>query len=180
MLEELGQPYDRIAAGPRAPEVLAHNPSGKVPVLLCEGNALTDSVAILQFLADRHGALTFPAGSLDRARQDGLTQFICDEMDALLWMAGRHSFVLPEEHRLPAIKDSLRWEFGRSLDRLAAHLGDGPFLMGDTMTVPDILAVHCLGWAVNAKFPPPQGALDDYMRRLRARPAYARATADPA
>jgi hypothetical protein len=45
----------------------------------------------------------------DRARPAGrLHQLINDEFDAVLWMAGRHSFVLPEEMRLPAIKESLK------------------------------------------------------------------------
>jgi glutathione S-transferase len=81
-----------------------------VPVLVAEGVPITDSVAIMTFLADRHGKLTFPAGTLDRARQDSLTQFIIDEFDALLWTAAKHSFILPEEHRVPEIKESLKWE----------------------------------------------------------------------
>jgi glutathione S-transferase len=30
---------------------------------------------------------------------------------------------------------------------------DGPFLMGETMTIPDILLAHCGIWAIGAKFP---------------------------
>ncbi len=37
MLEELGQPYEWTKAGPRSAEVMEHNPSGKVPVLLVDG-----------------------------------------------------------------------------------------------------------------------------------------------
>jgi glutathione S-transferase len=143
MLEELGLPYQHIAAGPRSAEVLAVNPSGKVPVLVVDEVAISDSTAILQFLADRHGRFTHPAGSVDRARQDSLTQFVLDEFDAILWTASRHSFILPEEHRLPAIKDSLRWEFARSQATLVARMGEGPFLMGADMTVPDLILTHC-------------------------------------
>ena len=171
LLEELGLPYTHLPAGPQSDLAFAHNPAGKVPVLI-EGDAsITDSTAILTYLADKHGAFTAPAGSLARARQDSMTQFLLDEFDACLWTAARHSFVLPEEHRLPAIKDSLRWEYARSLSRLADRMV-GPFLMGAEMTVPDIIATHCLGWGAAAKIGSPEGALAEYLARMRARPAY--------
>lgn len=175
MLEELGQPYTHLPAAPRSDEVKAHYPAGKVPVLLEDGVALTDSTAILTYLADKHAQFTFPAGTLDRARQDGHTQFLLDELDALLWTASRHSFILPEELRVGAIKDSLKWEYEHSLARLEHRLGDGPFLMGKAMTVPDIIAAHCAGWAVSAKFPQPNARIQGYFDALRSRPAFERA-----
>jgi glutathione S-transferase len=177
MLEELGQPYDHIPAGPRSEDARRHNPSGKIPALLVDGVAITDSVAIMTYLADRHGALTHPAGTLDRARQDGFTNLINDEFDAVLWMAGRHSFVLPEEMRLPAIKESLRWEFDRSQARLGDTFGDGPFLMGETMTIPDLLLAHCMRWAGNASFPVTDARIIAHRDRMLARPAFSRAAA---
>lgn len=177
ILEELGVPYTHDPAQPRSEGVTALNPSGKVPVLVEDGVPITDSTAIMQYLADKHGALTYPAGTLDRARQDSLTQFLLDEFDAALWMAARHSFILPEELRQSAIKDSLKWEFERSQKTLVARMGKGPFLMGDQMTVPDILLAHCLVWAKGAKFPVSEPALDDYLARMQERPAFRRAMA---
>ena len=179
MLEELGQPYEHRPDPPRSDEVRSYNPDGKVPVLLADGAVLTDSVAIIQFLADRHGALTYPAGSLERARQDAMTQFCVDEVEGALWTAAKNSFVHPQERRTPAIKETCRYEFAVAMDRLRARLGGGPFVMGEKMTVPDILFGHCAGWAANAKFDPPDGAVGDYFLRLRSRPAFIRATADP-
>lgn len=176
MLEELDQPYALVQAGPHSAEARARNPSGKVPILVVEGQVLTDSTAILQFLADRHGALTRAPGSIGRGQQDGATHFLLDEFDALLWTAARHSFVLPEAWRVPEVKESLKWEYRRSLARLGAWLGDGPFLMGADLTVPDIIAGHCLTWGEAAKFPAPEGEVAAYLARLRARPAYAAAT----
>jgi glutathione S-transferase len=176
MLEELGLPYDHRPAPPRSDEVVQHNVSGKVPVLMCDGVALTDSTAILTYLADRHGQFTHPAGTLERARQDGFTGLILDEIEALLWTSSRHSFILPEEMRLPEIKASLKWEYARNLARLAGQFG-GPFLRGETMTVPDILLAHCLSWALVAKFPEPPPVLAEFHGRMLARPAYLRAIA---
>lgn len=171
MLEELGQPYDHDPASPRSAGAVAVNPSGKVPSLMVDGVCVTDSAAILTFLADRHGALTAPAGTIERAQQDAMTFLILDELEALLWTSSRHSFVLPEEMRLPAIKPSLKWEYARNLGHLAARFR-GPFVMGDQMTVPDILLAHCLVWARSAKFPDPDPVLADYVARMTARPAY--------
>lgn len=177
MLEELGVPYEHVKAAPRSEGVVAFNPAGKVPVLIVDGTPVTDSTAIIQYLADKHGAFTHPAGTLERARQDSLTQFLLDEFDAALWMAARHSFILPEELRMAGIKNTLRWEFERSQHTLMARMGEGEFVMGDAMTVPDILLTHCLSWALGAKFPIVEHRLTDYLARMRARPAYQRAAA---
>jgi glutathione S-transferase len=176
MLEELGLPYDHLPLRPGSQEARQVNPSGKVPALVVDGVTLTDSVAILTYLADRHGQFTHPAGTIARAQQDGFTGLILDELEAPLWTAARHSFVLPEEMRLAEIKPSLRWEFQRNQARLAEGFA-GPFLMGEVMTVPDLLLSHCLSWAAGAKFPDPAPVLAAFQARMTARPAWARAMA---
>ncbi|MEX1661505.1 glutathione S-transferase family protein [uncultured Thioclava sp.] len=176
-LEELGLDYEHVRAEPRSSDVVAFNPAGKVPVLVVDGTPITDSTAIITYLADAHGKLTHKAGSLERARQDSLTQFLLDEFDASLWTAARHSFVLPEELRLSGIKNSLRWEFERSQHTLMHRMGEGDFVMGDEMTVPDIILAHCLDWALLSKFPITEHRLSAYHARMRARPAYQRAVA---
>lgn len=174
-LEELGQPYELIEAKAGSDEAKEHNPSGKVPALIVDGVTITDSAAIMTYLADKHGGLTYDAGTITRARQDALLHQINDEIDALLWTAARHSFVLPPEHRVPAVKESLKWEFARNLDRITAQI-QGPFLMGDTMTIADILLVHCGGWALAAKFPLENDAFKAYSKAVRSRPAFAKAS----
>ncbi|WP_299911855.1 glutathione S-transferase family protein [uncultured Paracoccus sp.] len=175
MLEELGLPYQHVPANPRSDDVVEFNPAGKVPILVADGTPITDSTAILTFLADHHGALTYEAGTIERARQDSLTQFILDEFDAALWTAARHSFILPEELRMSGIKNTLRWEFERSQKTLNHRMGEGEFLLGERMTVPDIILSHCLTWALAAKFPIVEARLSDYLDRMRARPAFQRA-----
>ena len=171
MLEELGEPYEHIPAAPRSEEAVRYNPSGKVPALLDGDAVLTDSMAIVTYLADKHGRLTAPAGTVARARQDALTFWLIDEMDAVLWAAAKHSFVLPEDLRMPAVKESLKAEFSASAEKLSAML-DGPFLMGDSISIPDILACHCINWSVGAKFPRVDDRLFAYAKNLRERPAY--------
>lgn len=175
-LEELGQPYELHEIKPHSAEALALNASGKIPILVDGDAVLTDSAAIMTYLADKHGQLTYPAGTVDRARQDALTHTILDEFDAVLWTAARHSFVLPEDRRVPQVSDSLKWEFARNLDRLAQRFV-GPFLQGERMTIADILCVHCLNWAHGAKFPVENATLAAYAKELRERPAFVRVRA---
>lgn len=171
MLEEIGQDYIQIDAGPRSEEAIKHNPSGKIPALIDGEDVLTDSVAIMTYLGDKHGALTAKAGSIERARQDAMTFWLIDEFDAILWAAAKHSFVLPEAMRMPAIKDGLKAEFTRSASLLAERL-DGPYLAGDQMTHADILACHCINWSIGAGFPRIDDRLAQWAKTMRDRPAF--------
>ncbi len=175
-LEEMQINYEFSQHSPRSSEVVALNPLGKVPVLLDGEAAITDSTAIITYLADKFGKLTAPAGTIERAHQDAMTQFLLDEFDACLWMAARHSFVLPEDRRMPEIKASLRWEFSRSQKEFVRRLGDGPFAVGAQMTIADIIATHCGTWAHNAKFDISEPAFEDYIDRMIAREAWQKVT----
>ena len=176
-LEELGVAYDQILGAPGSADIKAYSSTGKVPALMLDDKIYTDSVAIIYFLSDAHNALTFPAGSLDRLKMDGHINFLLEEFDSLLWVAAKNSFINPADKRTDSIKPVLKWEFERSLKRLEARL-EGNYLMGNTFTIADILATHCLSWAVAAKFPDASETLKSYARRCRARDAYKRALAD--
>ena len=170
-LEELGQPYTHVAAAPRSDEILVHNPLGKIPALLDGDSAISDSVAIMTYLADKHAALTAPAGTIARAQQDAMTLWLIDELDATLWMAAKHKFILPEADRVPEIHPFLKQDFEAKLEIFSGRIA-GEFVMGDEITVPDILAVHCLNWAMGAKFPTGNDSVVAYAKRLRAREAF--------
>lgn len=171
MLEEIGEPYEHLPVAPRSEEAFAHNPLGKIPALIDGDAVLTDSMAIVTYLADKHGKLTAPAGTVARARQDAMTFWLLDEFDAVLWAAAKHSFVLPEELRVPAVKDALKQEFAMSAERLTSWL-DGPYLVGGEMSIADILACHCINWSVPAGFPRVDDKLWSYAKNLRSRAAY--------
>jgi glutathione S-transferase len=176
MLEEMGQEYVQIDAGPRSDEAKKYNPSGKIPALLDGDDVLTDSVAIMTYLGDKHGALTAKAGTLARAQQDAITFWLIDEFDAVLWAAAKHTFVFPKDQRIPAVKDSLKEEFIRSSTQLAERL-EGPYLVGDQMTHADILACHCINWSIGAGFPRIDDRLAKWATTMRDRPAFKAAQA---
>jgi glutathione S-transferase len=177
MLEELGQPYAVNPVRPHDAALAAITPSGKVPILQDGTDYVTDSVAICQYLADKHGDLTFPAGTIARAHQDSFTQFAVDDLESCLWTAAKHTFVLPEALRVDAVKPACKHGFERGLDMLGQRLGGKTYVMGETFTVPDLLIGHCLGWGRSMGWTIPDGAVSAYSARLRDRPAMQRANA---
>ena len=175
MLEEIGECYEHISAKPGSSEIIKFNGSGKVPVLLDGKDVLTDSSAIVSYLGDKHKKLSFQSGSIERAYQDSMVFRIIDEVDMILWLAARHSFILPEERRVNAIKPSLKWEFERNIDRIMSEK-ESKFLMGDEFMLPDIILAHCGSWARSAKFPLENRRFNDYINLCYDRPAVRRLT----
>lgn len=173
LLEELGEPYEIDPALPQSEGARSFNPSGKVPILIDGEDAVTDSVAICTYLADKHGKFTFPAGTIERARQDSFTQFGVDVLEGALWTASKNTFIHPEEMRVPEIKKVCNAEFQAGLETLEKRVGAGPYAMGEAFTIADIIIGHCSGWAVAARFDlPKDGPVYDYFKRLRQRPAF--------
>ncbi len=181
MLEELGQPYEIDPTAPRSASLGPINPSLKVPILKDGNDHIIDSVAICQYLADKHKHFTHPAGTIARAHQDSFTQFAVDDVEGALWVASKHTFALPEEYRVPDVKRACRFDFDRAMTSLSQRLGSKTFVMGDGFgdgfTVPDLLLGHCGGWAASMGWTIPDGNVTDYIARVRARPAFERATA---
>jgi glutathione S-transferase len=177
MLNELGADFTVDPVPPRDASLAAINPSGKVPVLDVEGEYIIDSVAICQYLADKHGRFTFPAGTIARARQDSFTQFATDDVESSLWTAAKHTFVYPKELRVEAAKKAAQFDFDRAMTALSQRLGDSAFVTGDGFTVPDLLLGHCLGWGKSMGWTIPDGNLQAYFERVRSRPAFKQATA---
>ncbi len=172
-LEELQVEYQHIAAIPHSDEVSKLNPSGKVPALLVGDDVILDSVAICQFLADRHGQLTHKAGTIARGQQDSWTQFALDDVESPLWTHAKHSFFLPKELAIADIARATKHEFDRAMKILETRLGDREFVTGDTFTIPDIILTHCANWAQNIpKWDIPKGPVRDYVERNRTRAAY--------
>ena len=165
-----------MPAAPGSDEVRALNAVGKIPVLVDGDTAIPDSLAIMTYLADKHGGLTAAPGTLARAKQDAFVNAVNDEIDALLWTAARHSFILPEDRRVPAIKEALRWEFAVNQTAIAERM-QGPFALGAEVSIADILLSHCMGWAKTAKFEVSDDRLLAHDAMMKARPAFARAAA---
>ena len=184
-LEEAGADYDYVfvdlfkGAG-RAPDYLQINPGGKVPTLIVDGLPLTESGAILVWVAEHFpdaALLPPPSDAVARAEAWRWLCFCLTELDAALWNLAKHRFALPERLRVAAMEDTARWEFERAAKLLALRLEASPCLAGEAFSVADILATHCLAWARSAKLEIASPTLTDYLERNLARPAVARAMA---
>lgn len=177
MLNELGQPFTIDPVPPRDASISPINPSGKVPILLDGNDAVIDSVAICQYLADKHVQCTFPSGTIERAHQDSFTQFAIDDVESPLWTVSKHKFLLPEALRVPAVKEACHYDFDRAIEALAKRLGSKNYVMGDIFTVPDLLLGHCGGWAKTIGWKINDATVADYISRVRARPAFIKTVA---
>lgn len=177
MLNELDQPFEQDPASPRDPNLAAINPSLKVPALKDGDACIIDSVAICQYLADKHKKLTYPAGTIDRAHQDSFTQFAVDDIESSLWTFAKHKFALPEEYRVPDVERACRYDFDRAMRSFSTRLGDKQYVMGDMFTVPDVINGFCLMWATSMSWPMPQENVAAYTKRLTSRPAFVKTAA---
>lgn len=145
----------------------AISPKGAVPVLeLANGERLTESAAVLQYIADLKPdtGLAPPAGDPDRYRLQEWLSFTGSEI--------HKAFLFPTFwYKDDASKAAARERIGKTLTIAADHLGGHDYLVGDRFTVADahltwtLLLLPRAGVDL-AKWPP----LIDYAARMRARP----------
>lgn len=183
MLEEVGAPYKTVLVDfekgeHKTPEFLAINPMGKLPTIVHKGTVVTESGAIIAYLADAfpqaglapaigdptRGAylrwLFFGAGCVDAALVDKLMQ-------------------RPEVERKGALGYG---SYEDVLNALKQTLSRTPYLTGDRFTAADLYVGSQLNWA--AMFGAP-GVKDDpvlgaFLARVADRPVYKRLAPKPA
>ena len=179
-LEEVRATYDYVEVDlfkgeARRPAFLKLNPSGKVPVLVDGGHVIAESAAICLHIGEKYsGAKLLPlAGTTDRTECYQWISFILTELDAALWTIAKHRFALPAKRRVSAVMDTAAWEFTEAARMLEARVAECEYLAGGSFSVADILAGHVLLWAKSAAVEVHSDALDVYLERLIARPAYA-------
>ena len=139
-LREVGVAFELIVAEGGA--FLAINPKGYVPALrLDDGQVLTETVAILQYVADRNPAagLAPPAGTMERYRLQEWLSFINSEL---------HKAFSPLFN--PAVSADVRRHahehLAKRLGGLQDAIGSRPFLIGQAFTVADAYLFTVLGW----------------------------------
>jgi len=183
LLEELGIDWTfsfiNFSKGDnRSDSFLALNPSGKIPVISDDNLVLTESAAICQYLAEKfgEGRLLPTAGTTNAGHYHQWVSFIICELEQPLWTMGKHKFALPDEQRQPSILPVAKWEFDKAAALAEAMMPNTPYLLGDELSVADILLAHTLMWATvfEQTLPPKLTAFRD---RLQTRPALAKALA---
>lgn len=138
-------PVDLLAAGHKAPEHLARNPQGLVPVLAIDGRLLTQSLAIIDYLEEtRPGADLLPDDAAGRARVRALSHAIAMEIHPICNLSvGTHVMALAGGDE--AVRQAWMQKFiGAGLaafEQLLARPETGRFCHGDRPTMADCCLV---------------------------------------
>lgn len=156
-------------------EYLSINPASKVPSLVDGELVLTESAAIVNYIANKYAPHLAPASVEEKALYDQWLFFITGELEQALWTIGKNKFALPKERRVADAIELGKWEQTRSLDLLSKGLGDKDYLLGDKFTAVDIMAGHTLAWGLRFKLPLEQDNLQKYYNRITERDGYKKA-----
>ncbi len=185
MLEELGEPYEvewiEFGREMKKADYLAINPMGKVPALKHGDAIITETPAILTYLAD-----TFPEKGLIPAPGSAAR---ADFYRWLFFTAG------PLEQATIATR--LGWEapqltpmgtpgrgfigYGNlklTLNAIEAHLSQHAYICGDQFTAADIYLASHLSFGIHyTKAYPTRPVFDSYINKINQRPAKQRVDA---
>jgi len=175
-LQELGVEFepitvDLVAGEHRRPGFLKINPAGKVPVLVDGDIVITESVAIVLYLADKYPEKRLLPTTLgERAQAHRWLLFAATELEQPLWRIARHTSVYPEEQRLPADVPLAAKDFQDMAAVLERHMDGRRFLVGDGAGVADFVTAYTLDWANECHLLGDFPRLRDYMERMYERP----------
>jgi glutathione S-transferase len=165
-LEELEVDYktvlvDRRQEEQRSSAYLALNPSGKIPVLETPDGPLSETGAILLWLADRHGALAPHPDSADRAAFLKWLFFVANTLHpALRMLFYTTTYVGTDVPSVKALAHHARQHASEGLDQLEAVLAQRPNWFGGDM--PSCLDLYVVGiWRWLQIYPPGR---TDWMR----------------
>lgn len=179
-LEELGLDYRLHGVNVRkgeqkAPDFIALNANAKVPVLVDGDLVLTESAAILVYLAEKTGKL-LPAGGAARARVFEQLFFHASGLGPAFGNVGFFRKFAPEP--IPLAIDRFGNEADRIIGLLDGLLGRQRFVAGDELSIADI--AH-FGWLWRRQFAEVSVEAAPNVRRyieeLEARPAFQRGIA---
>ena len=174
LLEEIGAPYDLTeirGAQRRSEEHLLRHPLGRVPALqLGNGATMFESAAICLQLADLNpgAGLIGPVGSTERGLVYQWVLFAVSELEGPLFRWIR-------ELGQGVVDSPAHDRFADAAAAMQSVLAERDWLVGDRFSVADVMCASVLQGANARGLLGPWPALEAYVRRGEARPAYARA-----
>lgn len=180
LLEELGVPYEvkivsiRRGDGSGAEDAAGYrgiHPHAKVPAIQHDGAAVFETPAIALYLTDAFPQAGLGPGISDKERGPYLS-----------WLAYSTGVIEPAVTmkllNVPHRYGTFGWGPLEEVEGvLARTLEAGPYLLGDKFSAADIVIGGSIAQFVQWKFLPALSVFTDYVQRITARPAYARAQA---
>jgi glutathione S-transferase len=182
-LEETGADYeaqrlDLKAGEQRKPEYLAINPKGRVPALVTEEGILTETPAILVYLAQtRPEARLAPVDRpFDFARLQAFNAYLCSTVHVAHAHRVRGSRWADDPAAIAEMQRKVPQTVGECFAMIEDKMLAGPWVMGESYTIADPYLYTLTRWldgdGVDVKrFP----KVDDHARRMADRPAVAAA-----
>jgi glutathione S-transferase len=183
VLEEIGATAEikSMPYPPRqhAPDYFAVNPTGMVPLLIDGEVRLSESMAICDYLATKHGSsLIVPP---DDPERPPFLQWLWYGESTLMTPLSRLNIVRQVERKGPEVEVIIagaRDHVAKRLEMLEQRLEGRDFLVAGRLTLADISVsypLHLVGMLGVDNLLGPRSAA--YRERLRARPAHQRAIA---
>jgi len=180
-LEEAGASYETVrvdfgANEQRKPEYLAVNPKGRVPALATDRGILTETPAILAYVAQ-----SFPAARLaplDDAFAFGRIQAFNSYLCSTVHVAHAHRFRgyrwvdAADEASIAAMRKKVPQSVGECFDLIEREMFAGPWVMGESYTISDPYLYTVARWLEGdgvdpARFPKVRA----HRERMAERPA---------
>lgn len=152
-LEESGGEYraQRIVLknnDQRTPGYLAINPKGRVPALVTDQGTLTETPAILAYVAQR-----FPAAKLAPlddafafAQVQSINSYLCSTVHVAHAHGGRGSRWADDPAALEAMKKKVTANMADCFALIERDMVKGPWVMGDAYTISDAYLFTLGGW----------------------------------
>ncbi len=174
MMEEIGEPYERVLIDIRSgaqdkPDYRAISPLGKVPAIDDDGVIVSESGAVIAYLADRYPEKKLAPAIGDPRRGPYLKW--------LFFSPVIEGAILEKFAKLELPKSTVSWgSHALVIEALDQALQKGPWLLGDQFTAADVLIGCDLHFAVDVfKIFEKKPSFEAYIARCLARPAIRRA-----
>ena len=143
-----------------------------MPVLVDGDLVLTESAAIVLYLAEKYPEKKLMPAKLDqRAQVYRWVMFAMTELEQPLWRMAKHRFLYPENKRLPQDIDLARDDFTAMAAVLDRHMKGRQYIVGDHVTAADCVTAYLMDWANEHHLLDSFPNLKAYLQRMYARSA---------
>ena len=185
-LVEAGAPHqikrlDLAAGEQRTPAYLAINPKGRVPALVTERGVLTETPALLLYVAQRFpdAGLAPLDDSFLLARMQEVHSFLASTVHVSHAHGRRGSRWADDEQAIAAMQQKVASNMRDGFAQIEQHYLAGPWVLGEQFSVADIYLFVVAGWLKSdgveiSEFP----KVADHYQRMLTRPAVAKALAN--
>ncbi len=182
MAEELQLDYQLKPIGPRTGETqtddfTALNRKQKIPFMVDNDIALSESLSIARYLRDAYPAATVytPDTPAARAKEDEWCNYIYGELDETsLYVIRRHGDLTDIYGAAPQVVRATEAYLERHLAVIEHHIAGRDALLDGGFGLADIMLVSCIDWAVFYDIDVASAILD-YRHIIAQRPAFEKA-----